>query len=294
MMMQNALEVMVIVLGVAQDGGIPHAGCDQDCCKNAWEHEALRRKSACLGIVDPISGERWMIDATLDFKWQLHRLQKFMGLASTQQSFDGILLTHGHVGHFAGLLHLEKAVMNTSEIPVYAMPRMCQFLSEHLPWKSMVERRNIVLKPMQNEVSIPLNDRIHITPFLVPHRDEFTETVGFMIQGLQKKILYIPDIDSWDTFATIDHLVIEADHILVDGTFFSAKELGGRDMSQVPHPTIEISLERFSSLPAWKKAEFYFIHLNHTNPCLNPQSGEYQRVINSGFKIAQEGQMYPL
>jgi pyrroloquinoline quinone biosynthesis protein B len=294
MMMQNNLEPRMIVLGIAQDGGVPHAGCDQDCCKDAWEHEALRRMSACLGIVDPLSGQCWMIDATPDFKWQYHHLSNYACNSTVNQSFDGIFLTHGHVGHYSGLLHLEKAVMNASEIPVYTMPRMIRFLSEHLPWKSMVERGNIVLKPIQNEVRIPLNDRICISPFLVPHRDEFTETVGYMIQGLQKKTLYIPDIDSWEQFASIDRLVTEADRILVDGTFFSAKELGGRDMSQVPHPTIETSLERFASLPASKKAEFYFIHLNHTNPCLNPQSDEYQRVINSGFMITQEGQMYLL
>lgn len=292
--MQNNLEFGVIVLGIAQDGGVPHAGCARSCCEGAWEHEALRRKSACLGIVDPLSGQGWMIDATPDFKWQHHHLSKYLCKNDGKQAFEGIFLTHGHVGHYTGLLHLEKAVMNANEIPVYTMPRMNRFLTEHLPWKSMVERKNIVLKPMQNEVSIVLNSRIHVTPFLVPHRDEFTETVGFMIQGLQKKTLYIPDIDSWDHFATIDQLVGEADQILVDGTFFSAKELGRRDMCQVPHPTIETSLERFSSLPASKKANFYFIHLNHTNPCLNPQSDEYHRVINSGFKIAQEGQTYPI
>ena len=285
---------MVIVLGIAQDGGVPHAGCDRDCCKNAWEHEAFRRKAACLGIVDPLSGQRWMIDATPDFKWQYHHLTHYSCREDLQHNFDGILLSHGHVGHYAGLLHLEKAVMNAREIPVYAMPLMSQFLSGHLPWKSMVERGNIILQPMKDKESFDLNSRIHVSPFLVPHRDEFTETVGFLISALERKILYIPDIDRWEGFGAIDQLVEEADEVLVDGTFFSAQELGGRDMHQVPHPTIENSLERFAYLPATKKAHFYFIHLNHTNPCLNPQSEEYQRVINSGFKIAQEGKIYPL
>jgi pyrroloquinoline quinone biosynthesis protein B len=293
-MMQNNSGPMVIVLGIAQDGGVPHAGCERDCCKDAWEHEAFRRKVACLGIVDPLSGQRWMIDATPDFKWQYHHLTHYSCREDLQHSFDGILLSHGHVGHYAGLLHLEKAVMNTREIPVYAMPLMSQFLSGHLPWKSMVERRNIELRPMQDKERFDLNSRIHVSPFLVPHRDEFTETVGFLISALERKILYIPDIDRWEGFGAIDQLVEEADEVLVDGTFFSAQELGGRDMSQVPHPTIENSLERFAYLPTSKKAHFHFIHLNHTNPCLNAQSDEYQRVINSGFKIAQEGKIYPL
>lgn len=292
--MQNNSGPMVIVLGIAQDGGVPHAGCDRDCCKNAWEHEAFRRKAACLGIVDPLSGQRWMIDASPDFKWQYHLLSNYVCNIAGKQSFEGILLSHGHVGHYAGLLHLEKAVMNAREIPVYAMPLMSQFLSGHLPWKSMVERGNIELRPMQDKERFDLNSRIHVSPFLVPHRDEFTETVGFLISATERKILYIPDIDRWEGFGAIDQLVEEADEVLVDGTFFSAQELGGRDMSQIPHPTIENSLKRFAYLPTSKKAHFYFIHLNHTNPCLNPQSEEYQRVINSGFKIAQEGKIYPL
>lgn len=283
----------ITVLGIAQDGGVPHSGCAGECCKKAWTKASSQRRSTCLGIIDPISQERWMIDATPDFRFQLKLLQDQCHFV-VKKPLDGIWLTHGHIGHYTGLLHLEKAVMNSKHVPVFAMPKMFQLLSENLPWRGLISNHNILINLIQDHVKYPLNDRVSILPFLVPHRDEFTETVGFQIAGPTKKVLFIPDIDRWEQFGKIDSLVENSDVVMVDGTFFSGRELENRDMSQVPHPSIEDSLQRFKNIPIEKKSQFFFIHLNHTNPCLDPKSREFKQVTSSGFHIAQEGQIVPL
>ena len=63
---------------------------------------------------------------------------------------------------------------------------------------TIVTKENIIIESLQDGIIININDKIKITPFLVPHRDEYSETVGFNISGPNKSVLFIPDIDKWD------------------------------------------------------------------------------------------------
>lgn len=275
----------VMVLGVAQDGGYPQAGCVKECCKPAWEVENKRKNVSCLALVDPVTGSRWLFDATPDFKEQLHRLQEFPGRT---EEF-GIFLTHGHIGHYSGLMDLGREVMGTKNVPVYAMPRMKKYLSENGPWSQLVSLNNILLKPMVADSAVKLNSRITVTPFLVPHRDEFTETVGYKITCGKKTVIFIPDIDKWEKWKTsIVDLIKKSDALYLDGTFFQDGELPGVDMSKIPHPFISESMALFGSLSEKDKAKVHFIHFNHSNPVLNKNSKEYKKVIEAGFKVANE------
>ncbi len=284
----------IVVLGIAQDGGYPQAGCKKACCKRAWDSTSLKRSVSCLALVDPVSKEQWIFDATPDFKEQLHQLQK-TAISEFKTEITGIFLTHGHIGHYVGLMDLGREVMGAKNIPVYAMPRMKEFLSKNGPWSQLVSLNNIVLMPIANDSTIKLNSRISITPFLVPHRDEFTETVGYKITGPGKSVIFIPDIDKWEKWKTnILELVKKTDILFLDGTFFQNGELPGVDMTQIPHPFISESMELFKSLSPADKAKINFIHFNHTNPVLVEEGEPYKQVIDAGFKIAKEMQVIKL
>ncbi len=130
---------------------------------------------------------------------------------------------------------------------------------------------------------------------LVPHRDEFSETVGFFIEGPNKSALFIPDIDKWQLWdQNIKKWIKKVDYAFLDGTFYQNGEIPGRDMSEIPHPFIEESLELFEKLPAKEKEKVYFIHFNHTNPVLNSSSAAYQEVIKKGLNIAREMDRFAL
>ena len=60
-------------------------------------------------------------------------------------------------------------------------------------------------------------------------------------------------------------------------------------MSKIPHPTVSHSMERFAPLPDEEKAKVRFIHMNHTNPLLDPAAPERRTVKKAGFGIAEEG-----
>ncbi len=207
---------------------------------------------------------------------------------------DGVLLTHAHIGHYTGLMYLGREALGATEVPVYAMPRMRAFLSRNGPWDQLLTLHNIRLVPMEDGRRIALNDRISVVPFLVPHRDEYSETVGFRIEGPQGSLLYIPDIDKWERFSTpIEDLIRDVDVALVDGTFFAEGELPGRNMAEIPHPFIVESMKRFQPLPLSIRKRIRFIHLNHTNPAIDPRSEACRRIVDAGFGVAREGLILP-
>ena len=280
----------VVVLGVAQDGGVPQAGTKEH---PAWLYSSERRHAACLGIVDPESAQRWMVEATPDFRQQLHMLDEVAPVPG-QPGLAGVLLTHAHMGHYTGLMHLGHEALGASGVPVFAMPRMSEYLRTNGPWSQLVRYGNIALQPLDDGVTVQLDSRISVTPFLVPHRQEYSEVIGFRIEGQRQSVLFIPDIDSWEEWdalgTRIEDVMADVDVAYIDATFFANGELPGRDMSGFPHPFIAHSMERFEDLPAEEKAKVRFIHLNHTNPALRPDSEARGAIEAAGFRVAEEGE----
>jgi pyrroloquinoline quinone biosynthesis protein B len=245
-----------------------------------------------LAIFDPGSSSRWLIDATPDIAKQLHRMGR---AAAGHQPVDGILLTHAHIGHYTGLMHVGHEVMGADRIPVWAMPRMASFLTTNGPWEQLVQKSNIDLRVLSDEGWVALSPRVRFQAFTVPHRDEYSETVGYIIEGPKRRIAWIPDIDKWGRWSRrLEELLSEVDVAWVDGTFYADGELGNRDMSKVPHPFVVETMERLAEQPAEVKQKLRFVHLNHTNPLLNPTSAEHAQVLRAGFRVAKEGERVAL
>ena len=284
-------DVSLVVLGIAQDGGFPQSGCRKSCCQSVWGDASLRRWVSCVAIVDHQTGQRWLFDCTPDFREQLRLLDRLVSVDDSP-GLAGIFLTHAHIGHYTGLMHLGHEAMGTKKIPVYAMPRMEMFLENHGPWSQLVAKQNILLKPLQSGKSIRLNQRITVTPFQVPHRDEYSETVGFRIQTPNRSAVYLPDIDKWSKWTqSIEKLVTSVDLAYLDGTFFENGEIPGRDMAQIPHPFVQETIQQFAALDESQRKKVRFIHLNHTNPALRDDSAAQQRIKRAGMRVASQGEI---
>ncbi len=280
------------ILGVTQDAGYPQTGCYESHCVPAWRDPSLRRGAVSLGLIDPQSSKKYMFEATPGFPAQFYELQA--EAPSDQFEFAGIFLTHAHIGHYAGLMFLGHEVMGASKVPVYALPRMSAFLRTNGPWNQLVDYGNIILSPLQHDQPLILSS-IKVTPFLVPHRDEYSETVGYRIDGPNKSAIFIPDINKWTDWQTnLEELVKTVDYALIDATFYADGELPGRDMSKIPHPFVVESMQALENLSTRERNKVWFIHMNHTNPLLNAQSNESKLVRSSGFNIAVEGIRLPL
>ena len=282
----------LVVLGVAQDAGYPQANCKKSCCAKLWEDPSQRKMVSCLGFRDPIKKNAYLFDATPDIRFQLNTLLSFKGI---EYDLEGIFVTHAHIGHYTGLMHLGREAMGAESVSTYVMPRMASYISDNGPWSNLVNFNHIRLHAIADRTDIKLETDLIVRPLLVPHRDEYSETVGFLIDGPTKKALFIPDIDKWHKWDTdINALIEKVDYAFLDGTFYRNGEIWGRDMSQIPHPFIEESVGRFKTLSSENKSKIYFIHFNHTNPLLNEGSEEFRSFKESNFNLAKEGQVFPM
>tara|TARA_B110000438_G_C15789118_1_gene639820 strand:+ start:267 stop:1106 length:840 start_codon:yes stop_codon:yes gene_type:complete len=279
---------MVTVLGTLQDGGYPQPGCESPCCNGIINKT---RFVSCLSIINSIKNNFWLIDITPDFREQI----KIINDKVNKIIPDGIFITHAHSGHYTGLLELGREVMNTTNLPIYVMPAMKLFLEKNDPWKQLIKQGNIKLIEMEEGFSISLNKELSICPFLVPHRSEISETVGFKIRGKDSSIIYIPDIDSWEEWEVdISKLVEDNDILFIDGTFYHEEELKDRDINEIPHPRIKESMQILEDLDLLNRSKVYFTHLNHTNNSLRDYTHEYKNILDNGFKIAAEGLEFQL
>ena len=275
------------VLGIVQDAGYPHIGCEKDCCKAVSPGDYF---VSCLGLVDKTNNKRYLFDATPDIHNQLNLLEKF----PDANLVDGIFLTHAHIGHYTGLMYLGREGLGGKNIMVYALKRMSKFLTKNGPWDQLVKLNNISIQTISNKEFVKLSENIFVIPIRVPHRDEYSETVGYKIIGKSKKILFIPDIDKWDEWKkSIIEEVKLVDYAFIDGTFYNGTELN-RDMREIPHPSIEETLQLFSNQPVAERNKIYFIHINHTNPILTNKNGIRDLVEGLGFNIAQRGLKFKL
>ena len=283
----------LVVLGIAQDAGYPQAGCAKECCEAVHQGRVERKHVSCLALVDPVSGRRWMFDATPDFREQLRMLDEFAPPrpGSETPSLDGIFLTHAHIGHYTGLMFLGHESIGASEVHVFAMPRMHRFLGTQGPWDQLVNYKNIKLRPIQEGRPTRLGEGLFVTPIRVPHREEYTEVVGYRIDGPNASALFIPDIDKWEKWdQRIENVILSVDVAYLDGTFYANSEIPDRDMAQIPHPFIEESMARFQFLPESQRAKIRFIHMNHTNPALQAGSEARKAIEAAGMRIAEEGE----
>ena len=275
------------VLGVVQDAGYPHIGCEKDCCKVVSPGDYF---VSCLGLVDKTNNKRYLFDATPDIHNQINLLEKF----PEANLIDGIFLTHAHIGHYTGLMYLGREGLGGKNIMVYALKRMARFLTKNGPWDQLVKLNNISIQTISNKEFVKISDNIFVIPIRVPHRDEYSETVGYKIIGKSKKILFIPDIDKWDEWKkSIIEEVKLIDYAFIDGTFYNGSELN-RDIREIPHPSIEETLQLFSNQPLAERNKIYFIHINHTNPILTNKNGIRDMIESLGFNIAERGLKFKL
>ena len=291
---EKITETSLVILGNVQDAGSPQITCTKDCCIGLFENPDNNRKVVSLGLIDAGQHKKYLFEATPDITSQLRLLKNHDSLSNTEVP-DGIFLTHAHIGHYTGLMYFGKEAMNASQIPVYAMPKMKNFLETNGPWSQLVSNKNISIKEMAHENEVDLSEDLKVIPFLVPHRDEYSETVGYKILGPEKKALFIPDIDKWQKWdRDIIKEIAEVDYAFLDATFFDAAEVNNRDISEIPHPFIIESMELFSGLTSEEKNKIYFIHFNHTNPALNPESSQTNIILENGFHIARINDVFKL
>lgn len=281
-----------IVLGTAQDGGLPQIGCYSPRCERARRSPTY---VASLALVEPDAERYYLVDATPDITRQVDLIEEdgFKRRAAARRPFDGIFLTHAHIGHYLGLAMLGREGLGIAETPVYCTPAMRRYLSTNGPWSLMVDEGRIVFPEVPVDEWFGVDGWLSARMIPVPHRPEFSDTVGWKFRGPAHTILYIPDIDRWETWSyRIQDVVREVDVSLLDGSFYSADELPGRKIEDIPHPLIPQSMDLLESVID-SEHRVIFTHLNNTNS-VHDDGPERAAVLRRGFEVARAGQRLSL
>lgn len=285
-------EIKVKVLGTAQDGGLPQFACYCKNCIRARGDPHFSRLISSLALLDLKEQKFFLLDATPDIRRQVDIIHEMIGKEYKGSKYfpQGVILTHAHIGHYTGLMFFGFEAASSSDLPIYCSKGMGTFLANNGPWSQLVHLKNISLQTLTFDREIPLTSQLSFTPFLVPHRDEYSDTIGLTISGKKKKLLYIPDIQNWKAWKrSIVREVSKVDIALLDGTFYSPEELPGRDLSRIGHPFIESSIKLLEKIAREGKRKIYFTHLNHTNFALDPEGIERKQMEEQGFKLASDG-----
>jgi pyrroloquinoline quinone biosynthesis protein B len=225
----------------------------------------------------------WLVDASPDIREQMNLLVS----SHPGCRLAGVLLTHAHIGHYLGLAFLGRESLNTRNLPILCTQRMADLLQANQPWKQLIDLNNIALTIIESRQLVQLSPTITVKPILVTHRDELSDTIAFSIAGPSKTLVYCPDIDRWE--GKILDAIENADAALLDGTFYSADELPGRDVSEIPHPCIVNSVETFAG---WD-TDIRFIHLNHSNRLLSDE-GLVALLKKHEFALGRRGDLWQL
>jgi pyrroloquinoline quinone biosynthesis protein B len=297
----------LLVLGTAQDGGLPHVACSCTNCETARHDPTQRRLISSLAVVLPRSNKRILIDATPDIRPQLDQLSALDKLdkldkndekpsgSANRAPVSAVFLTHAHLGHYTGLAFFGFEALHTKDLPVYCTSRMATYLRTNGPWSQLVDFGNIKLIELQPDQPVELEEGVTITPLAVAHRDEYADTLGFIISGPGKTVLYVPDTDAWTAWdPPLPDQLAGIDVALLDGTFYSPQEMPGRDVASIGHPLIEDSMDLLAPLVQAGDLAVRFTHLNHSNLALDPAGAARASIERRGFAVLDEGERIQL
>ena len=281
--------VKVTLLGIAQDGGRPQAGCNKSCCvsiqRDNWSYPVS------LGIVGD-DGKGHLIEASRHLTDQL----QIWG----HNEISDVWLTHAHLGHVDGLGLFGKETMGKIGLNLHLSASMLNLVHNNPFWKSLLDQK--VFKPNQfsNGEIIDTESLFTIQAIQIPHRDELSDMHAFLVKGEKKNLLFLPDHDTWEEtlkFHEVDTIraflaKYSVDIALIDGTFWSSNELFGRFQHEVPHPPVSLTVEMLGERRE-DDPEILFIHLNHTNP-LYLDGEERKFVIDLGWQIGEQGMIFDI
>lgn len=290
--------VELVVLGIAQDGGLPHFGCEKACCVAARRTGRVLFPAA-LGVVDRRAGagaeQLLLVEATPRIEEQVAMLHDLAGVHGRgRQPVDAVLTTHAHLGHYLGLAWFGREVASSQRVPVHCTPRFATFLRQHGPWKQLVELQQLEVREFTIGTAFAPWPGLTVTATAVPHRDEFSDTVAFTIRGPQRAVLFVPDIDAWERApGLLEQLLAGVDIAYLDGTFFDGSELPERNLAEIRHPLMTRTMELLAAQAKARPGVLRFLHCNHTNPVLH-DAAVRARVEAAGFALAAQGERVAL
>ncbi|MEV7020409.1 pyrroloquinoline quinone biosynthesis protein PqqB [Streptomyces sp. NPDC093991] len=291
----------VILLGTAAGGGFPQWNCACAMCARCRRGELAARSQECVAI----SGDGhdwWLLNASPDIRSQLLAAPELApGPGPRDSPVRGVVLTDAEADHTLGLAVLRGA----AGLTVYAAPAVRGALTDDLPLRGLLDRYApcqwqdstvpggfelsgglvVTAHPVSAKAPKYAGDAAPDASWVSALRIEDTATGGALV--------YAPCLAAWPQ--GFDDLLASASCALLDGTFFSADELGTavrrRDAGQslMGHLPVDGPGGSLAALARHPGLRRIYTHLNNTNPLLDPATAASAAVRQTGAEVLPDG-----
>ncbi|MCX7646041.1 MAG: pyrroloquinoline quinone biosynthesis protein PqqB [Rhodobacteraceae bacterium] len=288
------------VLGAAAGGGLPQWNCG---CRNCADSRAGRIPSMTQSsLAVSADGAAWvLLNASPDLRMQLLGAPSLRPRGLRDTPVAAVVLTNADVDHIAGLLTLREK----TAFDLHATPEVLATLAANAVF-DVLDAGLVRRCPMALDTPFEPAPGLRITPFAVPGKvalylegarpdlGEIGErTVGLMIEDAAARLAYVPGC------AALPDWLVErlggADLLFFDGTVWEDDDMPrtgtgdrtGARMGHVPMQGPAGSLARLAALPA--RTRKVYIHINNTNPVLQPAGPERALLARAGWEVAHDG-----
>jgi pyrroloquinoline quinone biosynthesis protein B len=297
----------LLVLGSGAGGGVPQWNCRCSYCTQAREERDLppsrkifRHTQASIAIAE--RGERWLlVNASPDLCSQFAERAE---LAPPEGSLRGspltaVALTDGQIDHTTGLLFLREG----TELTLVCTDPVWKSLGSTFPIVSILGHFLPVRRlAYPAELASLIVEALPLPAAPAPYEppsDESGHVVALRITGKKsgRRVVYAPGLPG--VSREFADFVAGCDALFVDGTVWSKEELAPMSperrqsilRSHLPVSGPEGTLAWLSGLPIREKV---YIHINNTNPILDPGSSPAKQVREAGVQIAYDGMLLRL
>ena len=289
----------ILILGSAAGGGLPQWNCGCPNCVRARRGDLPARTQSSIAV--SADGESWaVVNASPDIRVQLARAPRLHPRGLRDSPVRSVLLTNGDIDHVAGLLSLREGHAFT----LLATPGILALIEANPVFRALdparVARREIALGEPA-EIAPGVAAELFPVPGKVPLYMEEGEvetdlegeqTVGVRLSAGGSPAFYIPGCAAM-TPALAARLAGAA-LVLFDGTVWEDDEMirsgvGQKTGARMGHMAINGeagSLAAFAPLGVRAKV---YVHINNTNPVLDPAGPTRRAVEEAGWTVAEDG-----
>jgi pyrroloquinoline quinone biosynthesis protein B len=269
---------------------------------------------------------QFLVNASPDLKFQMEAesaLRPSMACARRNTPIAGIILTSADLDQVLGLLLLREfqpltvyaTALVRATLEANSFFRMLHRVPDQLTWVEILPHRQfavggeIVCTPIPLAGSLPyyaqsapqldLESHPGLESGLASHSASHSAShapgqahIGLIFESEGRRIAYTPALP--EITNELCGIYNSCDTILVDGTFWSDAELSdahdgaplARSIGHIPMtgPDGTIAL-----LQGVTRPEKVFVHINNTNPVLDPRSRERKLVEDAGWQIGNDG-----
>jgi pyrroloquinoline quinone biosynthesis protein B len=301
------------ILGSGAGGGLPQWNCNCSNCTHARNRtgDVIPRTQSSIAVNE--NGVDWvLINASPDLLTQLRAHPELQPARAIRDSgIAAVVLIDAQIDHVTGLLMLRE---RSTPLPVYACAPVFDDLSNGLPLIPLlghycgVEQHTIAL---QEPFTIALASSIRFTaipidskaPPYSPRRSASApgDNIALLIEDIRTgaRAFYAPGLAT--ASAEVRDAMHSAQLVLVDGTFWSATEMidlglstkhaaGMGHLAQCGYGGQPGMIQLLDALPTSTRK--VLIHINNTNPILDPHSVEYAVLRTRGIDVARDGMQF--